>query len=59
MARALAMIKFVDEQDQTRKVDLRRLLGLQELQTVVVQGQAKRDADGNLTVLARGLYIRP
>jgi hypothetical protein len=53
------MIKFVDEQERTRKTDLRRLLGLHELQTVVVQGKAKRDADGNLTVMARGLFPRP
>jgi hypothetical protein len=53
------MIKFVDDQERTRKTDLRRLLGLHELQTVVVQGQAKRDPDGNLIVVATGLYPRP
>ena len=31
---------------------------LQELQTVVVQGRAKRDDKGNLTILATGIFVR-
>jgi len=31
---------------------------VKELQTVVVQGIAKRDEAGNLTVQATGLYVR-
>ena len=50
--------KFVDEQGQTVAVDARELLGLKESQMVVVQGKAKRDEQGNLTVLAEGLYVR-
>jgi hypothetical protein len=40
-------------------VDARELLGVKELQTVVVKGKAKRDEQGNLTVLASGVYPRP
>ena len=52
-------MKFVDEQGKTLPTDARQLLGLKELQTVVIQGKAKRDDAGNLTVLASGLYVKP
>lgn len=55
----MATVKVVDGQGQTVAVDARQLLGLKELQTVVVRGQAKRDDQGNLTVLADGLFVRP
>lgn len=54
-----ATIKFVDAQGKTIGTDARKLLGLKELQTVVVKGQAKRDEAGNLTVLAQALYVKP
>jgi hypothetical protein len=53
-----AMVKVVDAGGQTIAVDARKLLGLKELQTVVVHGQARRDEAGNLTVLADGVYVR-
>ena len=53
-----ATVKFVDEEGKTVPVDSRQLLGVKELQTVVVSGTAKRDLDGNLTVLAKGLHVR-
>jgi len=59
MTRATAMIKVVDAQGKTLSQDVQDLLGIQPLQTVVVQGRAKRDDNGNLTVLAEGIYIRP
>jgi hypothetical protein len=58
LAKGLATIKFVDEQGKTIGADARKLLGLRELNTVVVKGKAKRDRDGNLIVLATGLYRR-
>ena len=39
------------------KKDARELLKVKELSTVVIKGKAKRDADGNLTVLANGVYV--
>jgi hypothetical protein len=55
----MATVKIVDDQGRTVPVDARRLLGVKEMQTVVVKGQASRDEQGNLTVLGTGLYVRP
>jgi hypothetical protein len=56
---ATTLVKFVDDHGRTRPDDAESTLGLKPLQTVVVKGRAKRDAAGNLTVLADGLYRRP
>lgn len=53
------LVKVVDASGSTVATDARELLGVKELQTVVVEGKAKRDADGNLTVLASGVFVRP
>lgn len=53
-----AMVKFVDDKGEPLSTDARKLLGLKELQTVVVHGKAKRDEAGNLTVLADGIFVR-
>jgi hypothetical protein len=58
LRQAMATVKVVDDQGKTVAADARQLLGVKELQTVVVRGQAKRDENGNLTVLATGLYVR-
>jgi len=58
LAKGIATIKFVDEQGKTIGADARKLLGLKEMNTVVVKGKAKRDQDGNLIVLATGLFRR-
>jgi hypothetical protein len=55
---AKAMVKIVDAGGNPVATDARKLLGLKELQTVVVQGKAKRDEAGNLTVLASGVFVR-
>ncbi len=54
-----ARIQLVDPQGQTPDVDAQRLLGLQEGQIVVVQGQGNVDSLNLLTVQARGVYVRP
>ncbi|HUQ69561.1 MAG TPA: hypothetical protein VM165_08565 [Planctomycetaceae bacterium] len=54
-----AMIKVVDAAGGTVEQDARKLLGVKELQTVVVKGKAKRDEAGNLTVLADRVFIMP
>jgi len=53
-----AMVKIVDGSGKTVSMDAKKLLGLKELQTVVVHGRAKRDESGNLTVLADGVFVR-
>ena len=51
-------MKFVDESGATLKADARSLLKVTELSTVVVQGIAKRDEAGNLTILANGVFVK-
>ena len=61
-ARAAArqlLVKIVDDKGGSYKLDAKNDLGLKELQTLVVSGKAKRDDNGNLTVLARAVYVRP
>lgn len=55
----IATVKVVDESGKPVAQDARRLLGVKELSTVVVQGTAARDERGNLTVAATGVFIRP
>jgi hypothetical protein len=59
LARATALVKFVDDQGKTLPHDAQEALGIKPLHTVVVRGRAKRDQGGNLTVLAEGLYVKP
>ena len=53
-----ALIKVVNHDGQLVKTDARELLGLTELQTVIVRGKARRDDADNLTILATGLYLK-
>ena len=53
-----ALIKVVDADGKLVKSDAKSLLGVEELSTVVVQGKARRDEAGNLTVLATGVYVK-
>ncbi len=53
-----AMVKVVDASGKTVAVDAKKLLGVKELQTVVVRGRARRDDAGNLTVFASGVFVR-
>lgn len=53
-----ATVKIVGPDGKPVAKDARELLGLKELQTVVVRGKAVRDEAGNLTVLASGVYVR-
>lgn len=53
-----ALVKIVDAGGKLVRRDARELLGVKELQTVVVQGVARRDKDNNLTVEARGVYVK-
>lgn len=59
LAAAKATVKFVDEKGRILAGSAQENLGVTELQTVVVQGTAKRDEAGNLVVLAQGLFVRP
>ena len=54
-----ALVKVVGDDGKPLTTDARKLLGVTELQTVVVKGRAHRDDAGNLTVLADKIYVRP
>jgi hypothetical protein len=58
IAESKATIKIVDDAGETVATDARELLGVKELQTVTIRGQAKRDEAGNLTVLAKSVFIK-
>ena len=58
IAKHSAMVKFVDDEQRPRRFDAKTVFELKELQTVFVQGKAKRDDAGNLTVLAQKIHIK-
>jgi hypothetical protein len=58
LPKATVLVMMVDENGKVVREDARKLLSVKELQTVVVQGKAKRDKAGNVTVLASKLYVR-
>ena len=53
-----ALVKVVDDDQNLVQTDARKLLGLEELQTVVLRGKAERDDEGNVTILADGVYVK-
>ena len=55
----IATVKFVDEAGKPVTGDARELLNVKELSTVVIQGKAKRDDQGNLSLLAQKIFVRP
>lgn len=55
----IATVKIVDEAGRTVADDARKLLGVKELSTVVVEGNALRDDQGNLTIAATHIFVRP
>lgn len=55
---ASTMVKFLDDQGQPLKIDARNLLGVKEMQSVVVRGLAKRDEAGNASIVADGIFLR-
>jgi hypothetical protein len=60
LPKATLLVTIVDETTgQTVKQDARELLKAHELQTVVVQGKARRDKAGNVSIAASKVYIRP
>lgn len=54
----IATVKVVNETGSPVAEDARKLLGVKELSLVVVEGTAKRDDQGNLSVLANKVFIK-
>ena len=55
---SIATIKIVDTKGSPVAEDARKLLGVKELSLVVVQGTAKRDEQGNLSLLANKVFVK-
>jgi hypothetical protein len=53
------LVMLYDSDNKLVRGDARRLLGVKELDTVVVRGKAKRDRDGNVSIVASKLYVVP
>jgi hypothetical protein len=58
LADSSVIVKFLSQDGQVIESDARELLGVHALDTVVVQGRAKRDKAGNVAMIADGVYIR-
>ena len=54
----IATVKLVDEAGKPVSGDARELLGVKELSEVVVQGNAKRDDQGNLSLAVSKVFVR-
>lgn len=58
LVKGKTLIKLVGADGKPVATDARELLGVKELDTLVVQGQAQRDDSGNLTILASKIFVR-
>ena len=54
----IATVKIVDESGKPVAAGAPELLGVKELSEVVVQGTAKRDDQGNLSLAASKIFVR-
>jgi hypothetical protein len=54
----IATVKLTDAAGKPLAKDAREILGIKELATVVVRGTAERSPDGNLSVVAKQVYVR-
>lgn len=57
LAKATVLVMFVDGDGKLVKQDARELLGVKELDTLFIQGKAKRDKQGNLTIMASKVFV--
>lgn len=57
-AKAMTLVQFVEADGAVVRHDARKIFELEELQTVIVKGKAKRDDAGNLTIMAEGMFVR-
>lgn len=59
VAASRTLVEIVDKNGKTVAEDARRLLSVTELQTIVVKGTARKDGDGNVTLIATGIFVKP
>lgn len=58
LAKSMVLVMLVDESGRIVRQDARELLGVKELDTVVVQGKAKRGRSGNVSVMASKVHVK-
>ncbi len=58
LAKGTIFVKFVDSAGKTLANDAKALLGVKELSTIVIRGQAKRDDDKSISIVANGVFIK-
>ncbi len=58
LPKATVLVKVIDDSGSLVETDSRELLAVKELDTVIVDGAAKRDDAGNLTVLADKIFVK-
>ena len=59
LSKCRLLVKVVDDQGRIVPGGAEELLGIKELQTVVVRSTAARDDAGNVTLLAEAVHVRP
>jgi hypothetical protein len=57
-AHATMLVKILGENGRVLEVDSRDLLGIAENDMVVVRGKAKKDKNGNVTLVADAVFVR-
>lgn len=57
LPKATVLVMVVNGEGKIVKQDARELLGVKELDTLFIQGKAKRDKAGNVTILASKLFV--
>lgn len=58
LPKAMVLVTIVDEEGAIVKKDPRELVGVKELDTVVVQGKVRRDKAGNVVIVASKLLVQ-
>ncbi len=58
LTKSQLLVQLVDENGQRVDTGAKELLNVKELDTIVVQGKAKRSDKGDVTVTARQIFVR-
>lgn len=58
IGKKILLVEFQSDGGRPLAAGAKELFDVKELDTVVIKGKAKRDPDGNLTVLASTMYVK-
>jgi hypothetical protein len=59
LSKSMVLVTFVDEAGRPIRKSARELLPVKELDTVIIEGKAKRDEAGNVSVQASRIFVEP